>query len=238
MDKTSLDEYYEFLKFPKGPPATTLKLTPKLAALLMKDTHKNAVELFLDANTLFEANRFERSTALSILAIEEIGKIDLILHILLWSKKGPKQLKEAWNKFRSHRFKNTKWLFPVLQEANATITDLDRFTDPNGYPALFLDKLKMAALYVDIDNNGVIYRPGELDHKFAEQNLDLVANLLLNSSGPYPEEYLIEYLNFYSDRDYVTNFDQIEFYSILHKKKIIPTEQFKKIVANINATRQ
>ena len=74
---------------------------------------KNAAGLIADAELLLENERLPSAAALAILAIEELGKVQIIKRIVLHSDDA-KQLKEAWKEYRSHRAKNVMWILPKL----------------------------------------------------------------------------------------------------------------------------
>jgi hypothetical protein len=74
------------------------KLTPKQAAEGIRAAVENSASLLADAKLLFDNERFERSVALSVLAIEEAGKISIIRSILL--EDDPSELKKSWQAYR------------------------------------------------------------------------------------------------------------------------------------------
>ena len=75
------------------------RLNPTQAAEGIQAALKNARALLADAQLLLENERWQRATALSILAIEEAGKIPLVRGILL--ARDDKESREAWRSYRS-----------------------------------------------------------------------------------------------------------------------------------------
>ena len=59
------------------------KLTPEKAAEGINAIISNAHSLIDDAELLYEHGRYERAAALSILAVEEAGKVSIIRSILM-----------------------------------------------------------------------------------------------------------------------------------------------------------
>jgi AbiV family abortive infection protein len=99
-----------------------LHLTPKQAAEGIVFIQNNANELLSDAEILFQNGRYERSTDLSILAIEEIAKVSIIRAILVSEQK---DLKNEWKSFRSHTDKN--WFLIFLNHVKGSGDKLETF---------------------------------------------------------------------------------------------------------------
>ncbi len=109
---------------------------------------KNARALFADAQLLLENERWQRAAALSILAIEETGKIPVIREILL--ARHDVELREAWRSYRSHTAKNVMYILPDLVAKGARhLDDFRRIYDESGNHAQVLDAAKQIALYSD-----------------------------------------------------------------------------------------
>ncbi|WP_437412965.1 AbiV family abortive infection protein [Sinorhizobium meliloti] len=107
----------------KGP------LTPSQAAEGIALARANAARLIADAELLLESDRHASATALAILAIEELGKVQVIKIIALQS--GEAELKQAWRDYRSHRAKNVQWILPKLAAEGArTLMQLRAAADP------------------------------------------------------------------------------------------------------------
>lgn len=128
------------------------RLTPKKAAEGIKTIIDNARALFSDAQLLFDNNKYERATALAILAIEEAGKVSIIRAILV--ENNQKELNKEWKRFRSHAEKNWGLAFPDY--VNAETNNIEEFRpifENNDHGQIF-DKLKQLAIYTDLFKNG------------------------------------------------------------------------------------
>lgn len=147
----------------KGP------LSPPMAAKGIAIARKNAARLIADAELLLEGDRCPSASALAILAIEELGKVQIIKRIVLHSD-DPKELKEAWKEYRSHRAKNVMWILPKLaSEGATTMMQLRPATDVEGDHTKMLDSVKQLSFYTDcLTNNARWSEPGEaVDAPFA-----------------------------------------------------------------------
>jgi AbiV family abortive infection protein len=128
------------------------RLTPKKAAEGIKTIMYNAKALLSDAQLLFDNDKYERATALAILAIEEAGKISIIRAILL--EDNQKEFNKEWKRFRSHAEKNWGLSFHdyVDKEAN-NIENFRPIFEDNDHAQIF-DQLKQLVIYTDLFKNG------------------------------------------------------------------------------------
>jgi len=130
---------------------------------------KNAARLIADAELLLQSDRRASASALAILAIEELGKVQIIKRIALHSD-DPKQLKEAWKEYRSHRAKNVMWILPKLaSEGATTMMQLRPATEIEGDHTEMLERVKQLSFYTDCFTDNVRWsEPGEaVDAPFA-----------------------------------------------------------------------
>ncbi len=126
----------------KGP------LTPSQAADGIALARTNAARLIADAEMLIENNRHASASALAILAIEELGKVQAIKVIVLHSE--PAKLKEAWRDYRNHRAKNVQWILPKLAAEGArTLAQLQAAADATGEHTAMLESVKQLSFYTD-----------------------------------------------------------------------------------------
>ncbi len=86
-------------------------LKPAQIAEGMNAANNNARRLIEDAEILFNLNRFPSALSLSILSIEESGKVSILRELAL-AKNGD-QVKEAWKAYRSHTKKMLCGYFPI-----------------------------------------------------------------------------------------------------------------------------
>lgn len=123
-------------------------LTPSQAAAGIASARTNAARLIADAELLVENDRHASASALAILAIEELGKVQAINIIVLQSE--PAKLKEAWRDYRNHRAKNVQWIIPKLAAEGArALAELRAAADPAGDHTAMLDSIKQLSLYTD-----------------------------------------------------------------------------------------
>jgi AbiV family abortive infection protein len=126
-------------------------LTPKKAAEGINAIKSNAHSLINDAELLFEHGRFERATALSILAVEEAGKVSIIRSILL--EDDQKELNKEWKRFRNHLDKN--WglaFFEAVQHGNKHFDELKSLLSDEKSKKSF-EYLKQLAFYTEYFKN-------------------------------------------------------------------------------------
>ena len=121
-------------------------LTPAQAAKGIEVAVENANGLLADAELLLENERWARACALAILAIEELGKVDLLRSLLVATT--DKSLREGWKAYRSHRAKNVRWIVPTLAGA-AGRWRADFASIPDEDTALTAERIKQGSLYTD-----------------------------------------------------------------------------------------
>ena len=128
------------------------RLTPKKAAEGINTITDNARALLSDAQLLYDNDKYERATALAILAIEEAGKVSIIRAILV--EDNQKELNKQWKRFRSHNEKNWGLAFPdyVYRETN-NVEDFRPLFDNSDHGQVF-DQLKQLSIYTDLFKNG------------------------------------------------------------------------------------
>ncbi|MGI8391963.1 AbiV family abortive infection protein [Brucella anthropi] len=126
----------------KGP------LTPAQATEGIALARANAARLIADAELLTKNGRHASASALAILAIEELGKVQAIKIIMLQS--GAAELKEAWREYRNHRAKNVQWILPKLAGKGArTLAHVRAAADSAGEHTAMLDSVKQLSFYTD-----------------------------------------------------------------------------------------
>lgn len=123
-------------------------LKPEKIVEGMNAANDNARRLIEDAEILFNLNRFPTAISLSILSIEEAGKVGILRELALANN--GKQVKEAWKAYRSHTKKNVMWLFPSLVASGATkLEEFRSLFDDKSDHSLLLDNLKQVGFYTD-----------------------------------------------------------------------------------------
>lgn len=153
-------------------------LSTEEAAKGISLARSNATRLIQDAEILLQAERYPSAIALAILAIEELGKVQIIKILVLQTEDSA--LKKAWKDYRSHRAKNVQWILPSLAGQGArTLEQVRSAADIDGEHTMMLDMIKQLALYTDcFGAAGRWSNPADaIDPKFAEA-IVAVAKLL------------------------------------------------------------
>ncbi len=120
-----------------------------------------AHRLWSDAALLAEHGRIPSAVALAILSIEESGKIPLLRQLAL-ATDDPERRK-IWKSYRSHRQKNTLWIFgQLVAQGGRTLEDLRGIVDPDSDHPDTLDNLKQLCLYTDCFIDGKWSGPNDL----------------------------------------------------------------------------
>jgi len=123
-------------------------LTAAEVAVGIAAAQANADRLIADAKALIGAERYPSAAALAILAMEERGKVSILKRLLVLDD--PREFKEAWRDYRTHRAKNSGWIIPILvAEGARTLHDMASAVDKDGEHAALLDALKQLAFYTD-----------------------------------------------------------------------------------------
>jgi AbiV family abortive infection protein len=121
-------------------------LTPAQAAIGIQAAVRNARSLLEDAELLLKNRRWQRATALGILAIAEMGKIHILRAILL--AREDKELREEWRSYRAHERKNVLWIVPELVAKGARkLDDLRPAMESTRDHGPLLESIKQIALY-------------------------------------------------------------------------------------------
>jgi len=154
-------------------------ITPKQAAAGIEAALANARGLYADAELLIEKGRWGRAAALSILAIEEVGKVPIIREILL--ARNSEELIESWRSYRTHTAKNLIHLWPVFAAKGARhLEDFRAIYDRSREDPLMLDAIKQLAFYSDACGKCNWSEPeGVIDSNLA-RSIFSMAELLVN----------------------------------------------------------
>ena len=126
-------------------------LTPAQAAAGIEAAARTAQGLLRDAKLLFENQRWERATALAILAIEESGKTAILRQILIAANS--MELKMAWRSYRTHTEKNVSWIFPdVVSRGGTKLEDFRPIFDAQSNHRWLLEAVKQKCLYSNVSS--------------------------------------------------------------------------------------
>ena len=156
-------------------------LTPKQAADGIAAAMRNAESLLRDAELLLEHGRWPRATALTILAIEESGKVPLLRALLL--AKNEAERREEWKAYRSHTEKNVLYILPQLvAEGARSLEDMRPVMDPESEHPEVLDAVKQYGFYTDACGNCHWSIPDEVISEAFAKSMFRLASLLAKGS--------------------------------------------------------
>jgi AbiV family abortive infection protein len=166
------------------------RLTPIKAAEGIKVIMENSLSLLSDAILLFENNRFERAFTLSILSIEESGKIPILRSILL--EDNQKELNKLWKNFRTHTEKNWALFFLKIPVDESTkLEDFKALFDNTNNQGQEFENLKQLSIYTELFKNSNWHSPKNLiSEKLAKNTLNttkLFVNDNLSAMTTEPE---------------------------------------------------
>jgi AbiV family abortive infection protein len=149
-------------------------LDKKQIAAGMHLCYMNARALAEEARLLRENSRYARALSLTILALEELGKIPLIYNMILYKADDAKPWREFWKTFQSHQIKLEVWstygkrIMHALGRSYETVL-------PSGIEPL-VDKFKQLGFYVSFFKDQFLF-----PEEFARDNhewLDLLTAIL------------------------------------------------------------
>ncbi|GGU45818.1 AbiV family abortive infection protein [Lentzea flava] len=157
-------------------------LTPTELDQLGQAALSNALELLADARLLFEAERWPRAFALATLAGEEVGKYEACRQAASNPPADDAAWKTFWKDLRDHKPKFATMSGPLVDSISAHYPAYSAegrkrwdwvrttLTDRNSDLAKLADKNKMAAFYVDFDDDSVSV-PNEIVHRVNAENM-------------------------------------------------------------------
>jgi len=123
-------------------------LMPAQAAEGIEAAIQNAKALLSDAELLLHNQRWQRATALAILAIEEAEKVSLLRGLLL--ARNDAERRKEWRAYRTYVKKNLAYILPQLfREGSRKLEDFRSIYDEVSDHGLLLESLKQIALYTD-----------------------------------------------------------------------------------------
>lgn len=198
----------------------------------------NAKELLEDARLLLENQRYARALALTILAVEEAGKIQPIKNILLDKQKPHLQ----WREVRSHRTKNFHWIFPLLKEEELNnIAIVKSFATASSDSAKYLDQMKQFSFYVEAineDGKCVWREPSKfITAELAMFHFVEAVKVVHDNGIKWTPDALDIFVKHASIKDGEVTYDNmLAYYYSLYDGGHITIERFKKIYFNITQT--
>ena len=171
----------------------TGKLTALDAASAIQAARLNAIELLETATRLHAAERYSHSRVFAVLALEEVGKVQILLALLC----GGDRSVDLWRAYRRHTAKTELLNFVIEMRAGAHFPDLPEETlatvRSSGPTPDDLDAHKQLALYSDcfvgVDNRAAVHLPANLEWKDRAEFVLADAKVLVTYLRDYsPEE--------------------------------------------------
>lgn len=152
-------------------------LNPNQAAEGIRVAIENARRLLRDAELLLEHSRWARALSLSVLAIEEAGKVDLIRSVL--AAGSPELRRSGWRDYRRHTAKNQLWTMGIFLGVPPRWEDtLPLFDEACDHPEL-CESVKQLGFYSDCLGDAHWSAPHEvIEEGFARQMYEIATSLV------------------------------------------------------------
>jgi AbiV family abortive infection protein len=137
----------------------TQGLTTEQLGDLARKTLDNAVSLLNEAEGLANFGRYPRAMALGVLAAEEFGKFQMCFRASAHSPDDTEYWKDFWKRFKGHAPKYQNAVDMVLmgvpaEDARRFQAEFERHVEAD-------QERKFAGLYVDVDDDGVVWHPSD-----------------------------------------------------------------------------
>lgn len=228
---------FDFDHFLSSPQPYNKAVDVELVANGISKALTNANELLSDAKLLLNNGRFARSVSLSILAIEERGKVELLKALLLWDVG---KIASGWREANSHKKKNFMWGYPLLKMLDVREKEVvERLTGPGSDLSEYLDRTKQLGFYVDaiVSNSGKPHwlLPSEYFTPEAAQLFYGVADSVITDEGidwtPDALRVFVKHATLVDKEAKMK--DLVPFYTDLKDKNLISEERLINILAEI-----
>ena len=143
---------------------------------------QNALELASEAKLLFENKKYARSFFLSLLALEETSKRDILWEAIFLGEDDEKQWKSFWKKFRNHDVKIARMLKDYISirsnwKGNTPSDIFDKYFREMKRAegeAKEINLVKQSAMYVGIVGGEAVSPSQVISRKAASEALKLV----------------------------------------------------------------
>jgi len=145
-------------------------LKPKDAAVAIQAARLNALDLLSSAKLLHDQKHFHHSTALCVLALEEAGKVQILMSILTGVTSPDQSCESLWRAYRRHTAKTELFNFAIEMRVGVHFPEMEeeKITSIGsaGPTPEDLDAAKQLGLYSDCfkSPDGVaVHLPSNLD---------------------------------------------------------------------------
>ena len=102
---------------------------------------ENASKLIEEAEILFNKKRYARTLSLSILSLEELGKINILVEAIHIAKSDKDRIKNFFKEFKSHTVKIKESILPSAGELFFNITLRSKGNEIEKFPKKLLNYL-------------------------------------------------------------------------------------------------
>jgi AbiV family abortive infection protein len=145
----------------------------------MNASRRNAVRLLNDAKSMLNANSYPSATALSILSIEESGKVSILRRLSLVTT--DTEVLEIWKDYRSHTKKNVLWSFPeMVARGGRKLDDFRPIFDERSDSPNLLDNVKQISIYTDCLGKAHWSEPEQVIDRELAESLVGIAEILVS----------------------------------------------------------
>ena len=163
------------------------KLTPAQIAEGMNAAIRNARRLAVDAQVLFDLERYPTAASIAVLSIEESGKVSILRHFAMACDLPT--CREIWRDYRNHRSKNVAWILPdLVAEGARDLESLRLATESDAEHTALLNNVKQIGLYSDCLGNVHWSEPDKVIDRGLAQMLVNIADLFATKEAITPEE--------------------------------------------------
>ena len=166
----------------------------------IKELIKNAKSLLDEARILIKYKKIQRATFLTVIAIEELGKITMYFNSIQYSKDNT----SFWKKFNKYKIKHDFKIFKSIVFNKYSELNLNFNFDTLESLSKRIQKIKLNSLYVDLKKDKIIspFKSTELEdfnsiYNFALKLLKYHQNNL--KLGLYNANFMNEFKEFYND---------------------------------------
>lgn len=167
------------------------KLTLKKASEGIQVAIENSKSLLSDANLLYDNERYERATAIAVLAIEENGKGKIIREILLEDEQ--KKLRAKWQEYRQHTKKNITWIVPeLISKGVKHLSEMQQIFDDKSPHRQELDNLKQIAFYTEAFSKCEWSNPKNVVNKEIAEHIISIATYSIKYQNIFVSEKELE----------------------------------------------
>lgn len=162
------------------------RLEPTQIADGMNAANENSRRLAAAASLLLESENFPLAASISLLSIEESGKLSILRSLAV--ARDDKEVLDCWRDYRSHKKKNVMGVFREFVSKDACLDDFAPLFKNDAEHSALLDQLKQLGFYTDCLGKAHWSRPETcIDRRLAKALVD-TAHILAKNGKVSPTE--------------------------------------------------